>query len=266
MSWGGHIIPDRPRGQVLRDLRFRQDADDAYMFTANFRHWDGRVWQARITKIDNSEELPFRGDGCMLTLTSECCRTYQFLTEKLTAAKSAAIQFGNIPQTAYHRLTADAGGTSTHPRDNNVCVYELRIVRHVKVASGRDRTTVENKRGLGRLQASAVTLFPTSEELAAVLAEYMPSTAYSLLPANINTLQSATNVRSSALGSRLTAAGTRRANISSQDVDMVVEEVRTAGTAADVANGLRNGDFRPLGAGGNMRVVKLGELGEESLG
>lgn len=198
MSWGTsvNVIPPRQENEVLREIRFHTELDASNNPTdrvsGQFRHRDGRIWSARILPLEPDARRPaFRRQAFLLALTSGGCRQYTFISRRLQNAKSTVLRFSNLPLPVYERLTADAKGTSTHPRSGEVAVFRLHVIK--RATSGhfvaRSELTRYDVDGIGRYEQDKLVVFPDSAELAAILDQCCADDdVRSLVPEGINSL------------------------------------------------------------------------------
>lgn len=123
--------------------------------TAIFPHRDGRLWTATITRLARAIDA----GQLLLTFTSSGCREFRYICRSIEIARATALRFANMPLSVLELLTAEAEGTTSHPRPGQI-VYTPLILPNGRVELRR-----------GRWCGSQVYLFPHPSEIRDALVE-----------------------------------------------------------------------------------------------
>lgn len=189
MRW--EALPTRQPGERLARLFFNPEHAGITVLgqTSQFRHWDGRIWQARIVPLRDKIDVEGVNYNHALDLTSAGCRPVRFIAETLRDAERTALRFANIGEGHYHRLVADSRGTSDHPQPGDLGVFSINTVRTESLTRGRTETYRQNQTGIGRLNNNTLVIFPTSDELRYILEDIATGGVRALVPQGVNELQ-----------------------------------------------------------------------------
>jgi len=259
-SWTDSL-PERRPGEALRDIRFRNEIEPTtnertQRVVGNFRHRDGRIWNARIVPIPPQEGLPFQGPGYQLTLTSGGCRNYQFVSRSLVSAKQTAVRFSNMQMALYERIIADAHGTTEFPRSNDIGVFRIAVVKTVPVRFQHRETQRYDVEGLGRLEHGHLVIFPQSAELEEIFDEVADEGTFSLIPDTINS----PTIDNSLFSQSATMRDAARDVLSEDErniADIVLNNFNDS--AEEALQGLTDGTYRiPAPRQREDRVIDLG--------
>ncbi len=185
-------IPDRQPGEVLSEITYRAEMEgerNTGRLRAEFRHRDNRVWQARIIPLPPGDaQTHISGHTHVVNLDSAGCRPVRFVARDVNRARQTIQRFANLHIELYERLVADARGTSSHPRSDNIGVFRMQVVKQVRQPGGRTETQRYDVEGIGRHDGDCIVVFPLSSDLEAILEECCARGCLPLVSAGVNAL------------------------------------------------------------------------------
>lgn len=163
-------------------------------YTTSFRHRDGRIWAVRIAPVTDARLTAAHGFRWVAQITSSGCRSVSFIAATQDAVRKSVLRFANLIPDIYERVIADAVGTHDFPRDGQIGVVRMEIaesrppsvtdIRHRRDSS--TAVTYDTVTGLGRINGSTITLFPTVDELTDLLDRCLTDGTQMLLDRNVN--------------------------------------------------------------------------------
>jgi uncharacterized membrane-anchored protein len=87
----------------------------------------------------------------------------------LGSAKDAVRRFANMSEVRYTRITADAQGTTDHPRSDDVGLFRMVVTKAAYQTHSRSELVQRELSGIGRLDGPNLVMLPTSDELYAIM-------------------------------------------------------------------------------------------------
>ena len=250
-------LEPRQAGIVLSDLEYRTiNNGGRTIFTVSFRHWDQRIWQASIEQRTTPivvEDVSFHFS---LTLTSSSCRTFHFLSRTKRSAVRTVSRFANISDAIYERLTADARGTTDHPRSQTIGVFSMVTARHEKTYHGTVTSRSELS-GIGRVDGPNLIIFPTTAELSRLLRDIAHVDTSVVIAEGINQV----NMSTSAAPRMFHAIGSDNyenpPTLTLEQADALINRAFND-TSDDAFAGLIGGSSKLITARREDRVIDLG--------
>ena len=148
------------------------------MHAASIEHYDKRLWQCQIGPLltDDEELRRWRYCGRMLTAG---CEPLRMLGRTLYDVKQLVERFANMAESSYRLLVSDADSTTEHPCPGEIVQVTIRreFRRKRGFLPNDYNVEVREETRVGRANGFQVILFPSIEEVLAVLSDLDTSAA-----------------------------------------------------------------------------------------